>query len=325
VRAEALAQGRVEEVGRRVVAHRRVARRAIDDRFDPVSRLRDGTAHLDGLIVPDPVHVDDRRLGLVPANRARVRDLAPALGVERALLQLQQRPAVRIPRGRDARRRAQRLVPDEPGLRSVGHERDHLRMAVRGDRLGAGPGALPLLLHQRLEPGVVDRQTLLGEKLLREVVRKAVGVVELERIGRVDPRRPPRLRVRDQLAEQVGTAIERAPEALLLVGDPAQDRVALLREVRVDAGHRLDHALREAPQVRRLQLEHPALLDRSAHDPAQDVAAVLVRGHDPVGEQVRRPARVVGDDPHRARGLRVLIVGATRELLREPDERAEEI
>ena len=53
----------------------------------------------------------------------------------------------------------------------------------------------------------------------------------------------------------------------------------------------LDRALGEAAQIRRLEAEHAALLDRAAHDPAQDVAAVLVRGHDAVGDQEGRAAR----------------------------------
>ena len=97
-------------------------------------------------------------------------------------------------------------------------------MAVGGRRPGAGPGALALLVHQRLEALVVDREALLGEQLLGQVVGEAVGVVELEGVLGVDPRRALLLRLGDQLREQLGAAVERAPEALLLVADPAQDR-----------------------------------------------------------------------------------------------------
>ena len=85
----------------------------------------------------------------------------------------------------------------------------------------------------------------------------------------------------------------------------------------------LDRPLGEPAQVRRLEPEHPALLDRAAHDPAQDVAAVLVRGHDAVGDQVDHAARVVGDDPHRPGRLRVGAVWRARELLGELDQRPE--
>ena len=57
--------------------------------------------------------------------------------------------------------------------------------AVRGRRPGAGAG--PLFLHQLGEAVVIDRQALLGEQLLGQVVREAVGVVQLEGVFGVDP------------------------------------------------------------------------------------------------------------------------------------------
>ena len=52
---------------------------------------------------------------------------------------------------------------------------------------GADPGPLPLLLHQLRETGVIDRKPALGEQLFGQVVGEAVGVVQLEGIGGVDP------------------------------------------------------------------------------------------------------------------------------------------
>ncbi len=173
-------------------------------------------------------------------------------------------------------------------------------MAIRRGVGAAGAGALALRLHQRLEALVVDRETLLGEQLLRQVVGEAVGVVQAEGVLGVDPGRALRLRVGDQLGEQLGAAVERAPEALLLVVDPPHHGVALGNQVRIGAAHQLDHALGKAAEPRRLEPEHPALLDRAAHDPPQHVAALLVRRHDSVGDQVDGAAGVIGDDPHRA-------------------------
>ena len=63
-----------------------------------------------------------------------------------------------------------------------------------------------------------------------------------------------------------------------------------------------------------------ALLDRAAHDPPQDVAAVLVGGHDAVGDEERHRARVVGEDPQRA------LVGLLgRQLAAERHERRERV
>ena len=42
--------------------------------------------------------------------------------------------------------------------------------------------------------------------------------------------------------------------------------------------------------------EQPPVADRAAEDPAQDVAAALVRRQDAVGDEERDRAGVVGDD-----------------------------
>ena len=175
-----------------MVAHRRVAGLAIDHGLDRAARLDRGARWLDleRLVVADPVDVDDLRLPAVPAQHAGVGDLAAALGVEGALLELDQGAAVVAPAtAASAGRRAQRLVADEP----VGGRRRRRRRAplvavlgaVRGGGAGAGP--LALLLHQLLEAAVVDREALLGEQLLGQVVGEAVGVVELEGVRGVDP------------------------------------------------------------------------------------------------------------------------------------------
>ena len=166
---------------------------------------------------------------------------------------------------------------------------------------GADTGTLALLLHQLLEAGVVDREAALGKQLLGQVVREAVGVVELEGLGRVDPGRLARLGIGHQPLEQLAAPLQGAAEALLLVADPARDRRPLRRQLRVGLAHDLDRALGEPPEPGRLEPQRAALLDRAPHDPPQDVATVFVRGNDAVGDQERRPARVVGDDSHRPR------------------------
>ena len=171
--------------------------------------------------------------------------------------------------------------------------------AVRRRR--AHPGAGALLLHQLLEALVVDREALLGEQLLRQVVGEAVGVVQPERVGGVDPRGLLLARALDQLAQHLAAAVERPAEALLLVADPAHHGLALGGELGIGRRQDLERALGEAVDVGRLEADRPALLDRAAHDPAQHVAAVLVRGHDAVGDH-RRHARASGRPGSASRG-----------------------
>ena len=92
--------------------------------------------------------------------------------------------------------------------------------AVRGG--GADPRPLALLLHQLLEALVVDREALLGEQLLGQVVGEAIGVVELEGVLGIDPGGLDAFACSISSLEQLGAAVERAAEALLLVANPAQ-------------------------------------------------------------------------------------------------------
>ena len=164
---------------------------------------------------------------------------------------------------------------------------------------------------------------MLGDELERQVDREPVGVVQAEGVLGGDALRAGLVGLRDQLLEQLGPVLERAPEALLLPGQPAADRLALLDQLGVGPAHHLLDDVGVAGEEARLEPEHAALLDRAAHHAAQDVAAVLVGGHDAVGDEEGHPARVVGQDPQRAVGREGLAVAAAGELLPQLDQRLE--
>ena len=105
VGAELLAQRRVQQVGGGVVAHRRVAVDAGDLGLDACARLA-GASPRDPqrLVGADAVDVDDLGLARRSSESARVGHLAAALGVEGALLELDQAPPRR-------RRRAAAATP----------------------------------------------------------------------------------------------------------------------------------------------------------------------------------------------------------------------
>ena len=140
--------------------------------------------------------------------------------------------------------------------------------------------------------------------------------MELERLGRADALGAGRLRARDVVLEDARALLERLAERLLLAREPHVDGVGLLDQLGVAGAHQVAHDGGEARQEARLDPDPPALQDRPPHDAAQDVAAVLVGGHDAVGDQERHPARVVGEDPQRAVGVGVLVVAAAAQLAR---------
>ena len=171
----------------------------------PASSPSLGAVELDRLVVADPVDVGDPGAAAVPAHLARVGDLAAALGVEGALLELHERSAIVAPDREQAGLGAQLLVADEARGRRLRGEAEHRAVMVLGAVSGGRPhpGARALLLHQLLEALVVDRESLLGEQLLGQVVREAVGVVQLEGVLRVDPRGAVLVGVADQVREHL--------------------------------------------------------------------------------------------------------------------------
>ena len=132
--------------------------------------------------------------------------------------------------------------------------------------------------------------------------RNATSPGSTRGVGRAGPRAAGRRRARrrvsgaQRLLELARAGVERPRELGLLAGDRAEDLVAPLDEVRVGLAHDVDDDRGRLGQERLAPAEQPAVADGAAEDPAQDVAAPLVRGQDVVGDEERDRPRVVGDD-----------------------------
>ena len=159
-------------------------------------------------------------------------------------------------------------------------------------RSGASARAARSIRASKLGVALERDAALVGD-LARELDREAVGVVQPEGVGA-------RHRAgAEQVVEQLRALLERAPEALLLGAGPLGDRLVLGAQLGVGGAHRVDDRAHVVRQEAVLDADAVALQHRAAHDPAQDVAAVLVGGHDAVGDQEGHAARVVGQDPQR--------------------------
>ena len=120
-----------------------------------------------------------------------------------------------------------RLVADELGGKAgLARQRGGPLTQPVAAPLAAGPLARPraLVVHQRLEAGLVDAEPMLGDDLERQVDREAVGVVQQERVGGGDSLVVVLARLGDQLVQALETLLQRAAEALLLGGQPAADQ-----------------------------------------------------------------------------------------------------
>src|SRR5207249_7832551 len=107
----------------------------------------------------------------------------------------------------------------------------------------------------------------LGRELDREAVR---GLQREGVVGRDGS-------ARGRLVEELHAALERLAETLLLGGERPVDLLAMLGELGIRVAPLRDHGIREAGEERRLHAYAQAVLDCAAYDPAQHVAAALVR------------------------------------------------
>jgi hypothetical protein len=149
--------------------------------------------------------------------------------------------------------------------------------------------------------------------------------VELEGVLRGDPGGLVGLRPLDHLGEQALALLERTAEALLLGARPALDGGPLAPHVGIDVAQDVAHAVAHLHQEGVGDAEHVALLDRPAHDAAEDVAAVLVRRDHAVREERGGASAVIRDHAQRARGREVIAVLPPGQLLTDPDQGREQV
>ena len=334
VAAEALAQRRLQQVRGRVVALGRVASRVIDLREHGLAHAQRSLLHDDreGLVIGETEDVAHAgaAVAVLAFDRADVRDLAASGGIERRLGELHQIAAVGFGHRPHGGELALALIPGEAGHEAALPGERAGRRALPRDLVGAaaavgsgaGSAARALLVHQRLEVAL-DREPLGVQQLARELVGKAERVVQAEDLARRHARARGLARLIDQLLQCADALLQSASERLLFGGEPVLDHALLFGELGVDGSHQLAHALGVAAEEASLQVEVASLHDRAAHDPAQDVSALLVGGHDAVCEQEGHGASVIGEYAQRPVDREGLPVAAARELLAELDQRQE--
>ncbi len=276
------------------------------------------------------VRIGHPRGAALGADQPGIADLAAGLGVERRLVH------------DDLHSGAGRRGID---LRAVLHQRQDLPRGMLGvvaEKLGralrfgdvipdgrirrlarARPGGARLGLlrrHRGIEPPGLDAAALFAQRVLGKVEREAKGVVELERgftrqFGALGQRG-------ELFVEQLQAAIERGLEASLFGQQRFLDQHLSAAELRVGLAH-LAHEFGHQPVHHRiLRAEQVGVAHGAAHDPAQHVAAPLVRGHNAVGQQEGGGAQMVGNHAqvHVAVAVRVGIGHMRRSLDQRPHQ-----
>jgi hypothetical protein len=195
---------------------------------------------------------------------------------------------------------------------------------VGADIAGAGPrgaGAAALLGHRRLEPGRVHAPALLAQRILRQIEREAVGVVELER--HVAGQLLALAELFGLLGEQPEAAVQHRLEARFLQPQRLDDQRLGAAEFGVGRAHLADQGGHQPPHHRLAGAHHVRVAHRPTHDPPQHVTAALVGRQHPVGHQEGRAAQMVGH--HAMAGLERPVRLLPRDLRAGQDQGAKQI
>ncbi len=333
--AEHLAQRLVQKMRRRVVGADGRAAFAIDFQIDCLAVLE--AAALDGAEVHEqPASLllrvgDAEQRALGALDDALVADLAAGLAIERRLVDDDRRLIARLQRlgflaalhqRDDLARRALRVVAEELG--GAG-----LLLDLEPDALGRGlAGALPgfarfglLPLHRGVEALGVDGDAARAQRVLGEVERETVGVVELER--RLAGEHVALLQLAGRLAEQAEPLLQRLLEARLFQVQRLGDQRLGALQLVIGVAHLVHQRRHEAVHQRLLGAEQMRVAHGAAHDAAEHVAAPFVRRQHAVGDEEARRAQVIGDD-----AVRSLVVARRRHARRlhgSGDQRLEQV
>ena len=172
-------------------------------------------------------------------------------------------------------------------------------VAVSPEPAQAARAFFALPVHRVSEGGDVDADAARLQRVLGEIERKAIGVVQRERGVAVE--HVALLQGRALLVEDGKPALQRLAETGLLQPQGFLDQVLGAHQFRIGLAH-LAHQCPDQPMHQRVPgAEQLRMAHRAAHDPAQHIAAAFVRGQHAVGDQERRGAQMVGD--HAQRGL----------------------
>ena len=335
VRAQNLAQHRVQNVGGRMVQAYRLASRGVDVEADrvacPYRALHD----------PPAVH-GQVRLGLARvhdfdqpairgADRADVAHLSTGLAVERGLgrnqvddfaLAYHSGPYRPVHQQREHFGFVLGLpVAHEPRL----HVRVHAAQPDGKRGFSALARAFALLLHRPPKPVPVDVQPLGRQHVLGQLERKPVRVVQSKRRLSGQRRRSAAAQGGEFLLEQGEPRRQRVRKTGFLPADDVADVGTPVAQFRVCVAQQIGHAVGHLREERSVEPEQPAVAQGAAHDAAQHVAAALVGRHHAVGNGERRGPGVVGNDPKGNVSFRGVAVPRGRQPFGEPDDVAQQV
>ena len=163
-------------------------------------------------------------------------------------------------------------------------------------RARPGGARLGLLLGHRAVKAVgVNSAALFAQRILCQIKRKAVCVVEFERS--LTWQRRALIKVCQFIVQQFQTAIQRLFEARFFLQQRLFDHRLRPTQLRIGCAHLLNQRRHKAMHDRILGAKKMRVAHRPAHDAAQHVAAAIIGRHHTIRDQERGRPQVICDDP----------------------------
>ena len=297
--AEMPTQRRVQQMGRRVVGAELGAARRIDGEGQRVAAMQGAAldlAHMHDQIAGALLRVrDDEARAVGGGDLAAIAHLAAGFAIEgslvgdqgdfRAGFGLGDLGAV-LHQGEDNALGALQLIAEEfAGADTLANfEPDAVRCRVAG----AGPGLArlgALTLHGGLEARRIDVASLAAERVLGEIEREAIGVVELE--GDLAGQRFTLTKFGGGIAQELEAARQGLLEAGFLQFEGFADQRLGAYQLREGLAHLADQGRHQAVHQRLFAAHLMGVTHGAAHDAAQHIAAAFVGRRHPVGDEER--------------------------------------
>ena len=332
--AQHLAQRLMQEMGCRMVGADLRAARVVDFELRRRTR-RDRTRNHLAMVHEQPValllRVGDGDLESAAADDAGVAHLAAGLAIKRRLVH-HQRHGVALA----SRRNFDAVAHDGlhhafGGLGSVSEEFSGAQpfAQLEPDRFGrrlagarpAGARLRLLAFHRVGEAGKVHGNVALAQRILREVQRKTVCIVKLERRFAVE--HVARRQVRCRTLKQAEAARQRLAETGFLELQRFGDQRLAADQFGIGLAHLAQQRRHQPPHQRLGRAQKLRMAHGAPHDAAQHVTAALVRRQHAVGDEETRGPKMIGNHPV-AGAVRALRPDAGR-LHRGLDQRAEQV
>src|SRR5690554_4345818 len=161
-------------------------------------------------------------------------------------------------------------------------------------KLAGGTCSLTLGFQLALKAGLVESDFPFAAYIGRQVIRETIGVVKLEyRLARQHIALKPGQR----LLKQTHAMLKSARKLLLLLEQNAFDLPTRFAQFRIGTSHLGIQRCHQLMEERLIGAQLMTMAYRPAHNPAQYIAAALVGGQYPVGNQESAGANVIGNYP----------------------------